>query len=82
MCTALVGCVTRLGGVPGASFDNDTSVVASGTGPRARLHAEVAGLLGALHARAIVLRPADPEAKGGVERTIGYAETSSWPCEC
>jgi hypothetical protein len=61
VCTALVGCVTRLGGVPGASvFDNDTSVVASGTGPRARLHAEVAGLLGALQALAIVLHPADP----------------------
>ena len=60
-------------------FDNDTSVVASGTGARARLHDEVAGLLGALHARPVVLRPADPEAKGGVERTIGYAETSFLP---
>lgn len=78
--TGLVGCVTRLGGVPAAFvFDNDTSVVASGTGARARLHADVTGLLGALHARAIVLRPADPEAKGSVERTIGYAETSFLP---
>jgi transposase len=78
--TGLLGCVTRLGGVPAAFvFDNDTSVVASGTGSRARLHDDVAGLLGALHARAVVLRPADPEAKGGVERTIGYAETSFLP---
>jgi transposase len=78
--SGLVGCLVRLGGVPGALvFDNDTSVVASGTGSRARLHDDVAGLLGALHARAVVLRPADPEAKGGVERTIGYAETSFLP---
>jgi transposase len=76
----LVGCVARLGGVPGAFvFDNDASVVASRTGSRARLHDEVAGLLGALHARAVVLRPADPEAKGSVERTIGYLETSFLP---
>ena len=78
--TGLVGCLVRLGGVPGALvFDNDTSVVASGSGARARLHDDVAGLLGALHARAVVLRPADPEAKGQVERTIGYAETSFLP---
>ena len=80
MRAGLVGCVVRLGGVPAAFvFDNDTSVVASGSGRRARLHDEVAGLLGALHARAVVLRPADPEAKGQVERTIGYAETSFLP---
>jgi transposase len=78
--TGLLGCVTRLGGVPSAFvFDNDTSVVAAGTGSRARLHDDVLALLGALHARAIVLRPADPEAKGQVERTIGYAETSFLP---
>lgn len=76
----LLGCVVRLGGVPSALvFDNDASVVASGSGARARLHDEVAGLLGALHARPIVLRPGDPEAKGSVERTIGYAETSFLP---
>ncbi len=78
--TGLVGCLVRLGGVPDALvFDNDASVVATGSGSRARLHDDVSGLLGALHTRAIVLRPADPEAKGGVERTIGYAETSFLP---
>ncbi|HXP33189.1 MAG TPA: hypothetical protein VN820_04185, partial [Acidimicrobiales bacterium] len=78
--TALLACLETLGGVPEALvFDNDASVVASGTGTRARLHPEVAGLLGALHARPVVLRPASPEAKGGVERTIGYAETSFLP---
>jgi hypothetical protein len=55
--TGLVGCLVRLGRVPGALvFDNDTSVVASGSEARARLHDDVAGLLGALHARAVVLR--------------------------
>jgi len=77
---ALVGCLERLGGVPEKLvFDNDASIVATGTGARARLHDEVAGLLGELRARPVVLRPASPEAKGGVERTIGYAETSFLP---
>lgn len=77
---ALVGCLARLGGVPEKLvFDNDASVVASGSGSRARLHDEVVGLLGALRTRAIVLRPARPTSKGSVERTIGYAETSFLP---
>lgn len=37
------------------------------------------GLLGALHTRPVVLRPARPTSKGNVERTIGYAETSFLP---
>lgn len=77
---ALLGNLERLAGVPEVLvFDNDASVVASGSGSRARLHPEVAGLLGALRTRPVVLRPADPEAKGSVERTIGYAETSFLP---
>jgi transposase len=77
---ALVGCLERLGGVPEKLvFDNDASVVAAGTGSRARLHDEVAGLLGALRTKPVVLRPARPTSKGNVERTIGYAETSFLP---
>jgi transposase len=77
---ALVGCLERLGGVPEKLvFDNDASVVATGTGSRARLHDEVAGLLGALRTQPVVLRPARPTSKGNVERTIGYAETSFLP---
>ena len=77
---ALAGCTLRLGGVPDAYvFDNDASVVASREGGRARLHPEITGLLGALHARAIVLRPRRPTSKGAVERTIGYLETSFLP---
>ncbi|MGH7320763.1 MAG: IS21 family transposase [Candidatus Rokuibacteriota bacterium] len=77
---ALLGCLERLGGVPEKLvFDNDPSVVAQGTGSRARLHDEVAGLLGALRTKPVVLRPARPTSKGSAERTIGYAETSFLP---
>jgi hypothetical protein len=77
---ALLGCLARLGGVPQKLvFDNDSSVVASGSGARARLHDEVTGLLGALRTKPVVLRPARPTSKGNVERTIGYAETSFLP---
>ena len=77
---ALLGCLERLGGVPEKLvFDNDASVVATGSGSRARLHDEVAGLLGALRAKPVILRPARPTSKGNVERTIGYAETSFLP---
>lgn len=77
---ALVGCLARLGGVPEKLvFDNDASVVASGSGSRARLHDEVSGLLGALRTKPVILRPARPTSKGNVERTIGYAETSFLP---
>jgi transposase len=77
---SLLGCLERLGGVPGSLvFDNDASVVASRDGGRARLHADVLGLLGALHTRPIVLAPRRPTSKGHVERTIGYLETSFLP---
>lgn len=77
---ALAGCLERLGGVPEALvFDNDASVVACREHGRARLHDEVLGLLGALRTRPIVARPGAPETKGGVERTIGYLETSFLP---
>jgi transposase len=77
---SLLGCLERLGGVPAALvFDNDSSVVASRDGGRARLHAEVMGLLGALRTRPVVLAPRRPTSKGHVERTIGYLETSFLP---
>lgn len=79
-CTGTVGCLIRLGGVPGAAVtDNDTSIVAERSGGKARLHAEVAGLFGVLGMKAIVLPPRCPERKGGVERKIRYLETSFLP---
>lgn len=77
---ALVGALARLGGVPEALvFDNDAAVVAERVAGKARLHPELSSLLGALRTRAIVLQPRRPQAKGGVERAIGYRETSFAP---
>jgi transposase len=76
---ALVGCIARLGGVPEKLvFDNDSSVVVPRSRPR-RLHPEVAGLLGSLRAKPVILRKARPTSKGQDERTIGYLETSFLP---
>ena len=77
---AVLGCLTRLGGVPDAMVvDNDPSIVADGVGRNARLHPEVAALCGHLGLKLIVLDPGKPESKGQVERTNGYLETSFLP---
>lgn len=77
---ALVGCLTRLGGVPEKLvYDNDTSIIASGTGRNARLHPEVAALFGYLRLRGIALDGGKPESKGQVERNQGYFESSFLP---
>ena len=79
-CSALIGCLQRLGGVAEKLVcDNDTSIVASRAGGSARLHAEVASLCGQLRIRPVVLRPARPTSKGQVERTIDYLERSFLP---
>jgi transposase len=76
----LLGCLQQLGGVPEKLvFDNDTSIVASRQGGTARLHLEVAALLGQLAVKPVVLRPATPTSKGQVERTIRFLETSFVP---
>jgi transposase len=79
-CAALVGCLQRLGGLPGGIVsDNDTAIVASRRGGTVRLAEEVAAVYGALGLRAVVLRPRFPQGKGQVERAIGYLETSFLP---
>jgi transposase len=76
----LLGALETLGGVPEKLvFDNDTSIVASRQGGTARLHLEVAALLGQLAVKPVVLRPATPTSKGQVERTIRFLETSFVP---
>jgi transposase len=76
----LLGALARLGGVPEKLvFDNDTSIVASRQGGTARLHLEVAALLGQLTVKPVVLKPATPTSKGQVERTIRFLETSFVP---
>ncbi len=79
-CPALVGALQLLGGVPQAAVvDNDSSIVATGCGRRARLHDEVVALFGHLGIKPIVLEPRRPESKGQGERTIGYLESSFLP---
>jgi transposase len=76
----LLGALETLGGVPERLvFDNDTSIVASRQGGVARLHLEVAALLGQLTVKPVVLQPATPTSKGQVERTIRFLETSFVP---
>ena len=77
---ALLGCLTRLGGVPAKLvMDRDSSLVAPLPGRQARPVDELAALLGALSMGHIILPAGSPEAKGGVERTNGYFETSFLP---
>lgn len=79
-CAGMLGCLSRLGGVPqGVVVDNDTSIVAERAGGRARVHDEVGSLFGQLGIKPIVLPPRRPEPKGNVERTIRYLETSFLP---
>jgi transposase len=79
-CTALLGCLERLGGLPQAVVtDNDSGIVAGRRGGVVRLTDEVAAVYGSLGLRAVVLRPRFPQGKGQVERTIGYLETSFAP---
>lgn len=79
-CSALVGCLERLGGVPSAAvLDNDSAMVKPRRGGPAHLVDDVAGLFGALSLRPVVLRPRFPEGKGQDERMIGYLQTSFLP---
>jgi transposase len=77
---ALLGCLTRLGGVPAKLvIDRDSSLAVCPPGRRPRPVDELAALLGALSMGHIVLPPRSPQSKGGVERTNGYLESSFLP---
>lgn len=79
-CPAFVGALKRFGGVTRAGvFDNDSSIIAKGSGKNAVLHDEVAALFGSVRLRPIILEKQRPESKGQIERTIGYLETSFLP---
>ena len=79
-CPAFIGCLQRLGGVPGAAvLDNDAAMVKPRRGGPAQLVDDVAALFGALRLRPVVLRPRFPEGKGQDERMIGYLQTSFMP---
>ena len=79
-CPAFLSTLERFGGVPEAGvFDNDSSIVATGSGRNAVLHHEVAALFGHVRMKPIILEKQRPESKGQVERTVGYLETSFLP---
>ena len=69
----------RLGAVPRALVWDNEAAVGSWHGGRPRLTADFEGFRGTLGIRVIQGRPADPEAKGLVERANGYLETSFLP---
>jgi hypothetical protein len=77
---ALLGCLERLGGVPGKLvIDRDSSLAVCAPRQRPRPVDELAALLGALSMGHIVLPARSPQSKGAVERTNGYLETSFLP---
>ncbi len=79
-CPAFVQALERFGGVPEAGvFDNDSSIVAKGSGKNAVLQDEVAALFGHVRLKPLILEKERPESKGQVERTVGYLETSFVP---
>ena len=67
------------GAVPKALVWDNESAVGSWRGGRPQLTETMQGFRGALGIRVIQCRPRDPEAKGLVERTNGYFETSFLP---
>ena len=69
----------RLGGVPRALVWDNESAVGSWRAGRPRLTDDMEAFRGTLGIRVIQCRPADPEAKGLVERANKYLETSFLP---
>lgn len=59
-------------------WDGEGAVGAYGSGKN-KLTAECQGFRGVLGAKVVILRPADPEAKGIIERAHDYLETSFLP---
>ncbi len=69
----------RLGRVPQALVWDNESAVGSWRGGKPKLTEAMKAFRGTLGIRVIQCRPADPEAKGMVERANGYLETSFLP---
>lgn len=77
---ALVGDLTRLGGLPRVMVsDNDACIVAHRRGGLVTLVEEVAALYGQLLVKPVALRPYFPQGKGFIERMNSYLETSFLP---
>jgi len=72
-------CILAIGAVPKAGvYDNEGALVGRHNG-KATLTEPFQRFRGTLGMQVVVLRPADPESKGIVERHNGYLETSFLP---
>lgn len=73
------GHVQRLGAVPRVLVWDGEGAVGRRRGRRSELTAACQGFRGTLGAKVVILRPADPEAKGLLERCHDYLERSFLP---
>jgi transposase len=71
--------ITALDGVPRALVWDGEGAIGRWRAGKPELTAECQAFRGTLGTRVVVCRPADPEAKGLVERANGYLETSFLP---
>jgi transposase len=71
--------ICALGGVPRALVWDGEGAIGRWRAGKPELTAECQAFRGTLGTRVVVCRPADPEAKGLVERANGYLETSFLP---
>jgi transposase len=71
--------IAGLGGVPRALVWDGEGAIGRWRGGKSELTAECQAFRGTLGTRVVVCKPADPEAKGLVERANGYLETSFLP---
>jgi transposase len=71
--------IERLGAVPRVLVWDGEGAIGRWRGGRAELTGECQAFRGTLAARVIVCKPADPEAKGLIERAHNYLETSFLP---
>ncbi len=69
----------RLGGVPRVLVWDGEGAVGRRRGPVSVLTADAQSFRGTLGSKVIICAPADPEAKGMIERANGYLETSFLP---
>lgn len=76
LLTGIAGCLTRLGALPGTLvWDRQAGIHGHGGRPSDAF----AGFCGQLKVGWKFCEPADPQAKGAVERLQGYAETNFEP---
>jgi len=71
--------IERLGAVPRVLVWDGEGAIGRWRGGRSELTAECQAFRGTLGAKVVICRPADPEAKGLIERTHDYLERSFLP---